>query len=616
MSRQKTENSAKENEQTYNPDLEFELPEYGKLFKDVKNLDKVTSKVLWSIFKDNIGAFFISTIMFLIKNSPVYITPIATAEIINIATNPAEHDIKELYIWGGIIAFFVIQNIFTHVIYSKYVSKVLRSIGADFRNSLVKKLQQMSLTSRKEFESGVLQAKFIRDIETIETFLNRIVVSLIPAIISIIITATITLKKSPLVALFFLLVLPVNVFVVRFFRRPMREYNSGFRKTMEETSAQLANMIEMLPVTKAHGLETTEIKKMKKNIDDLRFAGVSLDLVSARFGSAAWAVGQLLSSICLIFTSILAFNGIILVGDVVLYQSYFSSLTGNIQGLLNMVPEFTKGSESLKSVSEIIISDNIEDNRGKIKLRMVHGTIQFKDVSYKYPDSEDYVIKNLDLNVEPGDCIAFVGGSGSGKTTVMNMIIGFLKPTDGELVIDGKPIQYLNLTSYRKFISVVSQNCVMFPGTIRENITYGLENVSEEAVNKAVELANIKEFLDDLPNGLDTYIEEHGGNLSGGQKQRISIARALIRDPKIIILDEATSALDNISEYHIQQAMETLIKGRTTFIVAHRLSTIRNADRIIVMDKGECVESGTYEELMEKEGLFYQLKTLSDINKS
>ena len=602
-------------EQPVNPELEYELAEYSKLFKDVKDLDKVTSKVLWSIFKENFWEFIVSTIFFLIKHSPVFVLPLVTSQVINIATNPDEHPISGLYICGVVIAVFVIQNIFTHVIYSKYVSKVLRSIGADFRNSLVKKLQQMSLTGRKDFESGVLQAKFIRDIESIETFLNQIVTSLIPAIITILITAGITFVKSPLMALFFLLVLPVNVLVVRFFRRPMGEHNRSFRKTMEETSAQLANMIEMLPITKAHGLEVTEIKKMKKNIDDLTSAGYSLDIVTARFGSAAWAVGQLLSSVCLIFTGILAYNGIIPVGDVALYQSYFSTLSGNIQGLLNMVPQFTKGSESLRSVSEIIISDNIEDNRGKIKLRYVHGTIQFKNVSYKYPDSDEYIIKNFNLNVEPGECVAFVGGSGSGKTTIMNMIIGFLQPTKGELAMDGKPMEYLNLTTFRKFISVVSQNCVLFPGTIKENIVYGLDNVTEEQINQVVELANIKEFVDDLPDGLDTYIEEHGGNLSGGQKQRISIARALIRDPKIIILDEATSALDNISEYHIQQAMDTLIKGRTTFIVAHRLSTIRNADRIVVMEKGECIETGTYEELMQKKGAFYQLKTLSDFAK-
>ena len=193
------------------------------------------------------------------------------------------------------------------------------------------------------------------------------------------------------------------------------------------------------------------------------------------------------------------------------------------------------------------------------------------------------------------------------------MIIGFLKATKGCVSIDGKPIEELNLNEYRHNISVVPQNSILFMGTIRDNITYGLDNVDEKKLDEVIKAANIDEFTSKLPNGLNTQVGEHGGKLSGGQKQRISIARALIRDPKILILDEATSALDNVSEYHVQQAMSRLIKGRTTFIVAHRLSTIRDADRIVVMENGRAVEIGTYDELMAKKGKFYELKSLSEL---
>jgi ATP-binding cassette subfamily B protein len=190
----------------------------------------------------------------------------------------------------------------------------------------------------------------------------------------------------------------------------------------------------------------------------------------------------------------------------------------------------------------------------------------------------------------------------------MNMIIGFLKATEGDILIDNKSIGDFNLSEYRHHISVVPQNSVLFDGTIRENITYGLDKYSESDFEKVVEMANLSEFVKELPKGYDTVIGEHGDKLSGGQKQRITIARALIRDPRILILDEATSALDNISEYHVQKAISSSIRGRTTFIVAHRLSTIRDADRIVVMEQGVPVEIGNYEQLMAKKGKFFELK--------
>lgn len=378
-------------------------------------------------------------------------------------------------------------------------------------------------------------------------------------------------------------------------------------------SANVSSMIEMIPITKAHGLENEEITKLEQNIKSLKEKGFIVDRTNAYFGSITWVISQILSGVCLMFTGYLALKGKIEVGDIVIYQTYFNTISGNVQTLVNIYPELAKGLESVRSVSEIALSDHTEDNRGKIKLRYVHGSIDFRNVYFRYPNAEADMIKDFSLNVNPGDCIAFVGSSGSGKSTIMNMIIGFLQPTSGEICIDGKPINMINLTTYRHFLSVVPQNSVLFKGSIKDNITYGIPHVSDEELARVVKLANIDEFLDTLPDGINTIVGEHGDKLSGGQKQRISIARALIRDPRILILDEATSALDNISEYHVQKAISSLIKGRTTFIVAHRLSTIRDADKIVVMDGGKIVETGTFDELMAKKGRFYELKQLNDI---
>ena len=424
----------------------------------------------------------------------------------------------------------------------------------------------------------------------------------------------ISVYNSGIVTLFFLVIIPANILITQLFRKKMRKKNHLYRVENESVSAKLSNMLEMLTVTKAHGLEDEEIAHFEQNVRYLMARGLDVDKTNSYFGSASWVIANILSGACLIFCAVLALNGMISTGDIVLYQSLFGSINAAVQTIINVLPTFSTGFEAVSSISEIMMSKDVEDSRGKRKLDHIEGNVRFENVYYKYPNGAQYVVENFNLDVKKGECIAVVGASGSGKSTIMNLIIGFLQPTEGHLYIDENDITEISLSDYRHSISVVPQNSILFAGTIRENITYGMEKIDEKKIEEVAEMANLNEFVKDLPNGLDTFIGEHGGKLSGGQKQRITIARALIRDPKILILDEATSALDNISEYHVQKAISGLIKGRTTFIVAHRLSTIRDADRIVVMDAGKCVEMGTYEQLMAKKGKFYELKNLNDMS--
>lgn len=591
------------------------IPDFESLFDEpVKGKKASPLKIMLGLLKSNRKDFLISSIIYYIKGVAQWVVPIVTANIINEVTTPDSNTLRTIFINVVVVLFLILQNRITHAWYAKYNSRALRSISAGLRNTVIKKLQHLSITYHKEIESGKLQSKFIRDIEAVEFLNNHLIVSCIPAFLNLIVIVGVTLSKNPLMTVFYFLIVPINVFLIRAVRGKMRDNNRRFRYESESISAKVSDMIEMIPVTRAHGLENEEIAKIEENIKSLKMAGVIADKTQAAFGAWSWITSNVLSVIFLAVTACLAYYGKIEVGDIVLYQSYFSQMNASVSALASIYPELAKGTESISSLSEIMQSDDVEHNEGKIPLRMVHGTIRFNNVSYRYPNTDTDVIKNLTLSVEKGECVAFVGASGSGKSTIMNMIIGFLNPTSGEISIDGKPMDAINLTTYRHFVSVVPQNSILFTGSIRDNILYGVENTSEEKLQKVLDLANIREFLDDLPNGIDTVIGEHGDKLSGGQKQRISIARALIRDPKIIILDEATSALDNISEYQVQKAMNSLIKDRTTFIVAHRLSTIRDADKIVVMENGQCVEMGTYEELMALGGKFYELKTLSDIN--
>ncbi len=513
------------------------------------------------------------------------------------------------------MAIAIILNLPTSLLRQKVISNALRKTSAGIRSCVVRKLQKFSLTYYGKMENGKIQSKYLRDTESVDALFSQIFNYLIAFLVSLFASVIISIIRYGYVSLFFLLVIPINVVVAVILRKKIKDSFTGYRHKTEDMSVKINTMIEMMPVTKAHGLQQLEIDNVNGSLRHLARAGIKTDMTVSLSSSIVWTVNAILSAATLVFCCILAVKGVISVGDIVLFTSLFSTISNATTNVINSIPVLASGIDALHSIAEIINIDEIEWDEGKEQVEQIDGNLSFDDVCYTYPDSHTETIKNVSFNVKKGECIAIVGASGSGKTTLLNMIIGFLTPTSGHLLIDGKNINDIDLIRYRNNISVVPQNSILFSGTIKENITYGLEKYNEELLNEVLESANINEFICDLPDGINTKIGEHGARLSGGQKQRITIARALIRQPKILILDEPTSALDNISEYHVQKAIATSIEGKTTFIVAHRLSTIRNADRIIVMDDGTCVEIGTYEELMDKQGKFYQLKRLSDMNK-
>lgn len=567
-------------------------------------------KTLFEMYRGNFSKIAISILFYLIKSSPIFVLPVVTAHIINIASSPDKHTLSELWINFFVMAIVIVQNIPTHSLYISFMSKAIRYVEAGLRGTLIRKLQHLSIGFHGELKSGKLQSKVLRDVEAIEFLSRQIMLSLVPAIINILIAFVITFYHSMTVSLFFVLTIPTSILLIRVFRSRIRKSNHDFRKEIENMAGKVSEMVEMIPVTRAHGLADTEIVKVDATLHHIRGKGYRLDIIEAFFGSSNWVTFQIFQLLCLIFTAYLAFKGQITTGEVVMYQGFFNMIIGSVTQMINVYPVITKGIESIHSVTEILLSKDLEEYAGRKKIKNIAGNISFQGVNFHYRDSEQHVLRDMSLEVKSGECVAFIGESGSGKSTILNMLIGFYKPSRGRIVIDGIPMEELDMQSYRNSLAVVLQSNILFSGSVRDNITYGLPLISEDKLKEAIEIANLRDVIDSLPDGLDTMLGEHGGKLSGGQRQRIAIARALIRDPKIIILDEATSALDNISERHVQTAMNRLIKGRTTFIVAHRLSTIRDADTIVVMKKGMIIEKGSYEDLMEKQGEFYHLKTM------
>ena len=580
------------------------------LLESFQRNEKNSLKILLGLYRGQYLRLFFAVVLFAIKHTPVWVLPIATANIINAATGHEEDALRTILINTGIMAVLILQNLLSNYYHTYLYAKAIRNVECGLRSSMVRKLQQLSITYHNEMQSGRLQSKIMRDVEQIENLSAQIFISVLSIALNIVVAFTVVVSSSITVFWFFLATIPVAVIIRTVFRDKINTRNRTFRKEMEETSARVMEMVELIPVTRAHALEKLETNKIDKQLKNVAEEGFRLDVIQSFFGSVSWAAFQLFQVLCLAFTGYLAFKGTIKPGDVVMYQTYFSTIVNQVSGIITLIPIISKGLESVNSVGDILLCADVEQTGNKRKIKQVEGNITFEHVNFRFKDSDKPVINDLTLRIKKGETVAFVGQSGAGKSTLINLVIGFLRPQSGKILIDGNDLEEINLRSYRKHIAVVPQTPILFTGTLRENITYGFDDVSEEFLHQVLAASNLEELVDSLPEGLDTMIAEHGANLSGGQKQRVSIARAFVRDPKILILDEATSALDTISEKKIQDSVDNLVKDRTTLIVAHRLSTIRNADKIAVIGNGGVLEYGTYEELMAKQGEFYKLRAL------
>lgn len=567
-------------------------------------------QILLGLYKGNYHKFFLAVIFFFIKHAPVWVLPIVTANIINDITSGSPETYQNIIIQAMVMIVLVALNVPMNYMYTRYKSLATRYAETGLRRALVRKLQQLSISYHKETQSGRLQSKIMRDVEAVETLSTQMFLSILNIALNIAIALIVTINKSLVVFIFFLLTTPIAAATMVFFRNVMKKRNNEFRKEMEETSARVMEMVELIPVTRAHALEEEEVQKMSGQLFAVAEKGYRLDVIQSLFGSVGWAIFQIFQVVCLGFTGFLAIKGTVMPGDITLYQSYFATIVSQVSSLMSLIPTIAKGIESVNSIGEVLLEDDIEQNEGKEIIKDIYGEFDFKDVTFRYNNIDRPVLHNLNLHVDKGETIALVGESGAGKSTILNLVIGFNQVNSGEVLIDGHNMKDIDLRSYRKHLAVVPQTSILFSGTIRDNITYGVDNVDEATLDEIVKAANLTDLINSLPDGLDTMVGEHGGKLSGGQRQRISIARALIRNPKVIVLDEATSALDSISEKLIQEALNNLTKDRTTFIVAHRLSTIKDADKIAVIADGHCVEYGTYDELMNLKGEFYQMKKI------
>ena len=566
--------------------------------------DIVPSRLLRSALGPSAGRILVAALAFVVKDSPLWILPLVTAAVVDALVDGSTP--QALIAPAAVGAATIVANVAANAVYVRLYSAAVRSMGARLREALAVRLQLMSFEYHARGSSSVVQTKVVRDVENLELMLQQAFGPVLNAIAILIGAGIATAVRVPQFLPVFALTIPLAAALILWLRRRTAASNESFRRDVETMSSTVGEMSSLLEITRAHGLERVSVSRVADAARRVETAGVALDRLNGRFGALSWSSYQLITLGSLFGAAVVAMVGIlpITVGEVVLLSSYFALLTGSITGAFQTAPLVTRGLESRRSIAEILTEPDIEDNEGKTVVEALSGRIDLDSVTFRYSDQD--VLDNITLHIEPGETVAFVGPSGSGKSTLTRLVLGFLRPTTGRVLLDGRDVETLDMRTTRRFISVVPQEPVLFRGTVRDTVLYGSPDTSDSRLAEALHAANAG-FVFGLAEGWNTPVGDRGAQLSGGQRQRLAIARALIRDPRLLILDEATAALDPKTEVQVRDALERLREGRTTLIVAHRLSTIRDADRIVVLRDGRLVEQGSHDELMSAGGEYARM---------
>ncbi len=479
-------------------------------------------------------------------------------------------------------------------------------VVTDLRSDLYNHIQKQSLSFFNKNSTGILMSRITNDVNLIQGAVSEAVTSLFKDSFTLIGLIFVIFYRDWKLALIAAVVFPLTIYPIAKFGEKMRKVATGTQVTMGSLTSMLQETISGTRIVKAFGMEAYEGRRFSKENEDLFrlfMKSVSIRAISSPFMEFLGGLG---------IAAIVFYGGYQVIQGTSTPGTFFSFLTALImlyepvKRLTNVNNTIQQGiSAAIRVFGIMDITPEIKNNENAIDLPRISRGIEIKNVSFSYGDED--VIKDINLSVKAGEVIAFVGMSGGGKTTLVNLIPRFYDVTRGQILIDGHDIRDVTVESLRGQIGIVTQQTILFNDTVRNNIAYGDIQRSDEEVIDAAKSANAYQFVRNLPQGFDTVIGEQGARLSGGEKQRLSIARALLKDAPILILDEATSSLDTESEMEVQGALENLMKGRTTLVIAHRLSTISHADRIVVLVNGEVVEEGPHDTLLEKRGEYFKL---------
>ena len=484
-------------------------------------------------------------------------------------------------------------------------------IETDMRRDFFGHLQKLSFSYYDNAKVGTLMSRITSDLFDVTEFAHHCPEEFFIAGIKIVCSFIILCTMSVPLTLIVFATIPLMLVVLTKFNKRMR---AGFRESrvqIGELNSSVEDSLLGIRVVKSFSGEAVEEEKFEEGNQKFLSIKKKVYHAMAGFHSSTRFFDGLMYIVVVVIGALFMIWGKISPADYVAYLMFVTTLLTSIRRIVEFTEQFQRGMTGIERFYEIMdVEPEITDAKDAAKAKDVKGNVEFRNVTFHYETEKKNVLTSLNLSVKAGESIALVGPSGGGKTTLCSLIPRFYEVSDGEILLDGKNIKELTLSSLRDNIGVVAQDVYLFSGSIRENIAYGKRNATDEEIIEAARLAGAHEFIMSLPNGYDTYVGERGVKLSGGQKQRVSIARVFLKNPPVLILDEATSALDNESEKLVQESLEKLAHGRTTFTIAHRLTTVRNADRILVLTEDGISESGTHEELVQKGGIYAELYKL------
>ena len=536
------------------------------------------------------------------------VLPLIVRNMINAVVILKDSQILDGLAWD-LFFIIILQAVFA-VTHNYVFGFVGHRMTTDFRIEFFSHIQSLSLRFFQERRLGEILSRMNNDISVIQNALVSIPVALLRQSITLIGAMAIILYLNWKLTGLILLILPPLMIFARVFGKRLRLFSEKLQDQVAQAVVVLEEVASSIKIVKSFTRENYERERFKKEIETAFERAVDKLKISSFFGPFILGLTFMVSAVLIWYGGYQVMSGVTTPGELAAFFLYALIVAGPIGTFVRLYTQIQEASGAIRRVYEILDTAPAIDNpENPIFLENITGRIQFENVSFGYRQ-EFEILHNINFDVRPGQTVALVGPSGAGKSTVIKLLHRFFDASQGSIRLDEHDIRSLDRKSFLSQIALVPQETLLFGGTVKENILYGKLDATDQELEDAAKKANAHDFIVDLENGYETIVGEKGAKLSGGERQRIAIARAILKNPKILVLDEATSSLDNCSEALIQEAVEKLMEGRTTFVVAHRLSTIHKADQIIVLEKGRIVETGQHEELMNNKNLYYNLYKL------